>query len=279
MFKTAALSLILVLITGFAARAQQPPPPNRPSPETPAMKPVMIFELGDGLSQSRHTYSHLLKNQAVLQELDLSEEQKAKLKEAVRKEAEILTAYGKAQRERIDAASGKNQVDGAVVSPRASVQELNRLKSDMHQGTDKLFEESNARIAREVLNRRQVTRLKEIRIQAEGPGFFLRPEAQEVLALEPDQIDEIKRIITANRVAMKSVNLIPANLVKPEPGAEPTPQSKAYAEAVETTRGKVAKVRISTMKAIEQVLTKPQRGKYKSMVGEPFPFFKPKETK
>jgi hypothetical protein len=32
------------------------------------------------------------------------------------------------------------------------------------------------------------------------------------------------------------------------------------------------------MRSIEQVLTKPQRGKYKKLLGEPFSFEKPKET-
>jgi hypothetical protein len=278
------LVLLLTSSLGSVAQAQEPPPQKVALPASPAVKRIDNRELGDGLAPGRRGFLTLLKNPAIVEELELTEEQKAKLKDVEKKRQEFFASYTKEHQQKMIDAQERDKQRDLVDPPQTSREKIERINNSEAKSaglayTDTVFrlnDEADAAIARKILDRKQAKRLKEIQAQAEGPTYFDRPEIQESLALEPDQLAEIKRIVAAELLQFRAATVIPSDVSKPAEGREDSPQAKAYASVRETTRNNVMKVRVSTMKAIEQVLSKPQRGKYKKMVGEPFSFYKPK---
>jgi hypothetical protein len=287
MARLASICLILFTIASSIAEAQEPKTKIGPRPVPEGKQRLDNRELGDGLAPGRRSFLVLLKNPAILEELKLTDEQKIKLKEFSEKHQETLSAYFKDHnkrtleaRERFDPSElNKPGLSAEQRNQLINNNELMRLSRESNETVTRMENEADATVARKILNRRQTTRLREIQAQAEGPVYFERPEVRERLALEEDQIAEIRNISTEHNNEFRASMLIPSNRSKPEPGAEPTPESKGYAETLADTKQKVARLRVSTMKSIEKVLSNAQRKTYKNMVGEPFDFLKPKDPK
>jgi hypothetical protein len=255
-----------ILAYGLAAIAQEPLPagPGQ-SPPPKTTKQLDYRELEISLSPGQKTFSVLLKNPLVVDELELSDDQKARLIEAEKKQQEVFTDYFKQQQKEILEARNRGDVDEVMRLSRLNGETVTRMK-----------DEADVALARKVLNRHQTDRLKEIQAQAEGSYYFDRVEVREKLGLEPEQIQDLQRINTENLRSFKAAVQIPSTLIKPEPGGDTTLEAKTYAANVQATQTRVARVRVTTMKSIEQVLTKAQRGAYKKLVGKPFDFSKPK---
>jgi hypothetical protein len=269
MFRTLTFALFLAS-TAIVAEAQQPNPKATP-PRTKRMDPR---ELVEGIALGHRPFRLLLMNPLVAAEIRPTEEQKVKLKEVERKSDELTRAFSKNKRTEIDQYL---LTERQIKAGNPSVEQLNRLNLENAKGIVRLQDESDLAIAREVLDPPQALRLGEIQAQAEGPGYFERPEVQKHLALDEDQVEQIKQIMWVFKKQSNEVSIIPWELAKPRPGADPTPEVRAYEEAVAIARTNVAKVRESTMITLEKVLSTDQWDKYKKMVGKPFRFDQTKE--
>jgi hypothetical protein len=122
-------------------------------------------------------------------------------------------------------------------------------------------------------SRGQFARLEQIHYQILGPQAFSRPEVQQRLNLDPDQVQEIRMIIRQARTETRAAATIPPGVLTESFTREEflaAKESKAYKDGLKGAREAALKARLSAMRAIAKVLTKGQRAKYEKMVGEPF---------
>jgi hypothetical protein len=187
---------------------------------------------------------------------------------------------------------------------------------EMRQAMQALRSEADAVVVRE-LKREQRTRLEQIRLQADGPFVFERPDVLERLNLHAPQIELIEGILAEGRGEMEQTGgpvMLTAGArpgpgpgsgsgsgagvgagaglgPSPDPGpggAPPSPQdfkkkfsSKEFQDQIkaqfESRRKATQGVRDRMMQAINRVLTRGQRANYRKMLGEPFDL-KPLQT-
>jgi hypothetical protein len=175
---------------------------------------------------------------------------------------------------------------------------------EMKQAMQALHSEAGAAVMRE-LQRKQRTRLDQIKLQADGPLAFERPEVLERLNLEESQIELIQEILADGRgqmeqsggLMLRTAGAMPGPGFGPGPGkagdgagadagagpggAPPSPQdlkkkfsSKEFQDQLkaqfEKRRKETQSVRDRMMQAIAQVLSRGQRANYRKMLGEPF---------
>jgi hypothetical protein len=174
---------------------------------------------------------------------------------------------------------------------------------EMKQGMQALHSEADAAVIRE-LHRKQRTRLEQIKLQADGPLAFERPDVLERLNLQAPQIELIQAILAdghgqmeqSGGLMMRTAGAMPGPVFGPGPGAgggggagasagpggaPPAPQdlrkkvsSKEFQDQLkaqfEKRRKETQSVRDRMMQAIGQVLTRGQRTNYRTMLGEPF---------
>jgi hypothetical protein len=132
---------------------------------------------------------------------------------------------------------------------------------------------------KKILDRRQFTRLEQIRYQTEGPKAFERPEVQERLNVSPEQVELIMTIIAQGERELVSASLVPVEVAPDFRNLTPeqrraSMETAAYKGAVKKFQESGVKVRGETMRMISKALTKGQRERYEKMVGEPFDFRK-----
>ena len=212
---------------------------------------------------ARHSESLLLRNPEVEKELKITPEQKSQLA-AVNTERERW--FERATRE---FQQGKQKLADNGAGPD-QVQALARQQSELAQERREDFDAALVK----VLSAKQRERLAQIKLQAEGPMAFTRPEIQQRLNMDEEQVAMIGEIVAEGRAALSQEAALPPELRPARPlSAEEREQlhsSQAYKTAVGKTRTAAIEVRERTMQAIAKVLTKKQRDKYQSMRGEPF---------
>jgi hypothetical protein len=125
-----------------------------------------------------------------------------------------------------------------------------------------------------VLDRRQRTRLEQIKLQMEGPYAFTRPEFQERLNMDQGQIEAVTAIMLEGREEAIRVSALPRNMLNTYFGA-PSERTKltesdGYQSELDKARQAAVKARAATMQRIAKVFTKKQRENYQKMLGEPF---------
>ena len=172
---------------------------------------------------------------------------------------------------------------------------------EVKQAMQALHSEADAAVIQE-LQRKQRIRLEQIKLQADGPLGFERPDVIERLGLEDTQIEMIQAILAEGRGQMeqsggfmvRTAGAMPGPGFGPGPGAgdgagagagpggaPPSPQdlkkkfsSKEFQDQLkaqfEKRRKETQSVRDRMMQAIAQVLSRGQRANYRKMLGEPF---------
>jgi hypothetical protein len=156
------------------------------------------------------------------------------------------------------------------------VQAQNVLNQSVAESTRALQQSAEQSILR-VLDREQRRRLEEIKLQLEGPMAFTREDFQERLNLSPDQVETIVPIVASGRAEVnKLANLRNSSATDGDGNAlgvrvdAETKDPAKYKAWVEGRRQAAMTARSSTMQQINRILTKKQRAKYESFLGEPF---------
>ncbi|MBM4091169.1 MAG: hypothetical protein FJ276_17360 [Planctomycetes bacterium] len=162
----------------------------------------------------------LLQNEAVRKEIVLTEEQQSKLREM-------------AQAAREGAGGGMPNFQ------EMSDEERQKLREEM----TKRAEETQKKLA-EILDDKQMTRLKEINLQVMGARAFMLPEVSDALGITNEQREKIQ---TAQREAFQGLM----------GGGAPDPEQMAKAQE-------------QVKETIMNILSDEQKSTFKKMVGEPF---------
>ncbi|MCC2668661.1 MAG: periplasmic repressor CpxP [Armatimonadetes bacterium] len=115
----------------------------------------------------------------------------------------------------------------------------------------------------EVLDPKQMTRLKQLGIQREGTRALARPEVGDQLKLTPDQRTKISAAIEGEREAMGSIFPRPA---EGQPFQPPTEEQRAQIGQ------KMRDLRTATDAKVLGVLTEPQKKQFQTLQGAPFKF-------
>lgn len=110
----------------------------------------------------------------------------------------------------------------------------------------------NEKALKELLNKDQLKRVNEIRLQQQGGWALMTPEVQNELKLTPEQLKEIADIVQRMTKDM-------LDLLRPKPGTEPADVRKKTEQLYKETAEKLLKV-----------LTEEQQKQWKEMQGEPF---------
>jgi hypothetical protein len=260
MFKTTALVLTLIAVTSASVAPQQPDGAGSAGP--PQQVPLLRLS-GDHLGEAPALYRKfdLIRRPAIQKELNYTKDQMNKFEKEQRL-LEELTDLLRRKREQ-----GKQM-------PRGS-QEWAALAEEAQAVQLLWFDRQDAAL-RKVLDRRQMARLDQIQLQAQGQMAFLRADIQEKLNMDPDQIEIIRQLVEGGEERMKTASLVPREMLLGAGGASAAlkSQDKEVKSVVENSRQKVINARNSTMQAIAKTLTKRQRAKYLEMLGEPFDFTK-----
>jgi hypothetical protein len=262
---------------------------------------VQVKMEGKGLGTGSGPVSRitLVTQPSVQKELKLTDAQKQK----IAKIDEQLKA--KAEEARNLMAPKPNQGGGgpAFLDPETARAGMEAMK----QGMQALHDEADAAVMRE-LQSKQRTRLEQIRLQADGPLAFERPEVLERLNLDTGQVEQIQAILAdghgqmeqSGGLMLRAAGAMPGPGPGPGPGfgpgagggggsgagagpggAPPSPQdlkkrfsSKEFQDQIkaqfEKRRKETQGVRDRMMQAIGKLLTRGQRASYNKMLGEPF---------
>lgn len=260
MFRSIILGSILSAALCMTASAQT-------SPGQPAAQPSWQLRaaLGLGLGGQAVDTFVLVRYPAVQEELKLTNAQKKRVEgvaiEYGRKGRSSLAAF----RERARDVAPEEVRRARQEALQAWAENLTTLKAETEKALSKALEPH------------QRTRLLQIRLQAEGPLAFNRPEMLDRLNLDPDQVASIQEIVAGGRSQMIAASLVPAP--PPTPAARPPAtgettgkpeESKEFREVVKSRRTAAIDARGGAMQAIAKLLTKGQRANYLKMTGEPF---------
>jgi hypothetical protein len=214
-------------------------------------------------------YQLLFRYPAVQEELELSPDQKAKLK-AIQDE---LDREAKARREM---AQKRADQEETVEAKQALFQEL-RVASVLRP-----VEAEPAML--KVLDRGQRARLDQIQLQSWGAWAFLVPEVRNRLNMAPDQIERIRAIVEQGKsfipvIHQKTQDAV-TKVISEGKTADPaaaegnrkvsSKDQKAFASARATGREEMVQAHLSINRMVASVLTKKQRENYRKMLGKPF---------
>ena len=258
------LGSLLSVVLCITASAQTPPgqPVTQPAGQVQA-------DLGLGLNGVAVDTFLLVRDKAVQEELKLTDAQKKRIEDAAidfRRKAESSRATLLERARNVAPEEARQARQEAL---QAWAENLTTFKAGAEKSLSR------------VLEPRQRTRLLQIRLQAEGPLAFNRPEVLDRLNLDPDQLASIQEIVTGGRSQMIAASLVPA----PAPAPPPTPaatssatggtkgnpeESKEFREVVKSRRTAAIDAHGGAMRAIFKLLTKGQRATYLKMTGEPF---------
>jgi hypothetical protein len=257
MLRASVFATVLVSAATTAALAQ---PQNRPQGYNLYSTNILSEA---GMKPSTHSLHNVLKLAQVQNDLKLNAAQKARLKEV---EEKYERARGQT-RERYD------EKRKSAMTNR-DVQGLVAVNEDMKKKLTDHAQELDATLLK-ILDRDQGVRLNQIRYQAEGPEAFMRPEVQERLNLAPEQVEEIRAVVSEGKKGLRTAATLPPEVLDQNQGPEErlkSMKSKGFKKAVDDAQSSILKVRSSTMKAVAEVMTKGQRDRYRKMIGEPFDF-------
>lgn len=251
MFQASSLTPVL-LFSSMLMTAQPDGPPPPPAPPRPRL-PLDI-----GLDVEPRRTLVFLGIPAVQRELSLAPNSLARAREVSREMRQFLesAALDYVARRRDLVLQGADGV---------KVKDLDRERLAVLE----VLQQQSESAIRGILDPRQRTRLEQIELQAIGPGVFVAPNFKEVRArlnLDAGQAEAIGAL--ANRCSDELIRVTTPPPKYDDPGFT-LDQRRAHGDSM---RSEAAKVRESTMKAIDRVLTGEQRAAYQAMLGEPFDF-------
>jgi hypothetical protein len=250
-----AIFLTLIVLTAVSSTAAaQAKKANAAKGKRPEASPTSLL--------TRVSPMRLLNWPSVRTEVELTPAQEARLKECDEK----MTRSAQDLRKRLE-----------EIAKQVDPQELAALRQEAAAERDKRERELDTVLLKS-LDRTQCIRLEQIGIQKEGFSFFLRPEIQTRLNMDPGQVEAIRQL---NSEALQARQLIREN--QPQPKAlPPLPGQREnairldpkYVKEWQAAREKNFKeqdnVRASSVRQILKVLRKKQLQAYQTMCGEPF---------
>jgi hypothetical protein len=267
MLRVGASSSLFVLIACLGASAQQDPPQPKPQPaQTRGLSLLQIRNgLGDGVQSDTYSLTVLIYNPAIQMALNLTDEQKSKVKDTQTRFEQSRDRDVKEYREK----HRKAAVEG-------NQEEVGRLEKERSSLAIRLVMEADDTLIRDVLDSGQGIRLQQLRLQAEGPNAFKRPAVRVELGLTLEQITKIDRIIFDNVRQMRLLSTLAPDIVWPKPGTDAnSPEAKAFDLAARAARYQVYNARKTAMGLIESILTDLQNAAFLAMIGDPFEFLEP----
>ncbi|MFO0908074.1 MAG: hypothetical protein U0794_06905 [Isosphaeraceae bacterium] len=225
----------------------------------PRISAINEGSLGVGLMWGLCPEHLLLEYEAVRKELKIEPEQIKAIKSIDEKRDQDLEVIEKQSLDAIKAARAEGNND-AVAELAQRWREAQRARID---------EATSA--AGKKMTKTQRTRLREIQLQAEGPVAFRRPEIQERLNMDQDQVALVLQIVDQGRAEMNASFRSHAEsiMIDPRDRAKAT-ASKEYQAALAKSREAAVKSRQETMQKIGKVLTRKQRQTFDRLLGEPF---------
>ncbi|MFO0908073.1 MAG: Spy/CpxP family protein refolding chaperone [Isosphaeraceae bacterium] len=244
---------IAVISTSFSVTLPvQDAPPQPPGT-------VMPQGLGIGQMYSLTPDAVLLENAAVRSELKMTPEQVKALKTIEEEQYRNLEKFRTELIARMKEAQEAGDANQLSALSKQGIELRDSLVARTEEAT------------RKSLTKSQLTRLREIQLQAEGPLALTRPEIQERLNLDEDQVGLIRGIIDEGRNSFREAVSSPMRELRNKPGnPRSATGSKEYQEAAAKGRENATKSRQETMQKIGKVLTRKQRQTFDRLLGEPF---------
>ena len=263
-------TIILAVVLGILARptrAQGPPPPGGGGGDfritaTPGSGPGAVsMRVGDGRSGALGT---LVREPAVQEDLKLKDKQKTKLNEALgqldQKRQDVSMKAFRAMRE--NAAPG-------VPGDMPNRDELIAAQAE--------FDTNSEQAIAQVLEPKQMTRLRQIALQQEGLMAVTRDEIAEKINLSDPQREAIREIIQEMRAAqgelLRSLSGgtgIMVASVKADPAGGPPRPDPATMDRLKKMHEGREKIQKTDLQRINKLLTKKQGAAFTKLMGEPF---------
>lgn len=260
------LTALLAFAFGSAIVAQQPGPAVLLSSAELGSRSY----LGMGYRWSYFPKGVILDRPGVQAEIKLTEKQKSQIR-AVEQELERKMAEAtQDSRAKLEEYKKTKEQRGE----QYDLEELGLLARAVDDGRLPLIRQREPLILN-VLDRRQLARLQEIQMQLEGPLALSRPEIQEKLNMDPEQIQLISEILGRGKEEFLRVSEISPELASAfrmrlaRKDARTTVESKEFKESVDKARTAVLDARRATMREIGKLLTKKQRTNFDKILGEP----------
>jgi Spy/CpxP family protein refolding chaperone len=255
---------------GVAARAQVPPPDGPVPPMVARGRLGYGFETFAGPTPRYPLLTGKKFSGPIHAELKLTKAQSARIEEIDqdlhRKQGLVMDDFRKV-------------LPKLDHPPTIEDYEATRPLRDQMMETTRGLQAEAERAVETVLEPRQRTRLSQIQLQADGYAAFARPDLQERLNMDPDQVALVQAIVSQGRSQMWDLAAIPLS-PRPEAGLsraeayQKAASSKEFQGELEKRRAAVVKVRAAILEQIFKLLTKNQRATYRKLLGEPFDFMK-----
>ncbi len=225
------------------------------------------FGLGVGVDPIKYTKAELLKIAGIQEELGLSDQKLSKLKEAQaeckQEEARIYQRY-QDETARLKQAGDR---EAELAYRRATLAHAGKLTREFERPLLK------------VLDPKQLKRLEQIQIRADGYGAFSIPEVTDRLGLSTDQEAAIAGCLKAGRTqallaarSYREASTAAAEL--PADGQPARLNSADFLATATKAQAAVVEARSGTLREIRKVLTNAQQATFRNMVGPPFDFNK-----
>jgi hypothetical protein len=268
MYRAILLASLLCasLALGLLAQTQENPALEEFKARQRALIARQRTYLGSGVQLGPSSEVGLLRSPAVQEELHLTSSQKARIKELL----DTRTRSIDQQNELLQSSKARDNSGGINADPEKVAEKIAKAEASFFS----VMSVTGPALLK-TLERGQRGRLDEIRLQAEGPFAFTRPEIVERLNIDPERAEAIKAIIADGREEQIRVSALPtamerAYFSRSDPAHLTQPSTKAFQSELEKARQAALKVRGKTMQMIGRLLTKNQRAKYQKILGEPF---------
>jgi hypothetical protein len=258
MFRMAiAFSMVVTSTIGIASASAQD------QPEGASLLQTGILGMGAGAGAAMK--GQMLNSPAILRELKVTEAQIARLKRAEAEADLISRRIGEERRRlrrRYTAEGNEEGLAGLEHGEWKFVLSLSR---------------ADEQPLLKVLDGRQLARLQQLQLQADGPWALMRPEVQDRLRMSPEQVELAKGIFRQGREAIAKSATLPGDSKRPYPGMPAGKRaellkSKEFGNQVDDVRKQIVKARNATMREIGEILNKNQRVTFEKMLGDPFEF-------
>jgi hypothetical protein len=258
MFRMAiAFSMVVTSTIGMASANAQD------QPEGASLLQTGILGMGAGAGPVMK--GQMLKSPAVLRELKVTEAQIGRLKRAEVEADQISRRIGEERRRlrrRYTAEGNEEGLAGLEQGQWKFVLSLSR---------------ADEQPLLKVLDGRQLARLQQLQLQADGPWALMRPEVQDRLRMSPEQVELANGIFKQGREAIAKSATLAADSKRLYPGMPAGKRadllkSKEFGNQVGDVRKRIVKARNATMREIGEILNKNQRATFEKMLGDPFEF-------
>jgi Spy/CpxP family protein refolding chaperone len=190
----------------------------------------------------------LILSPGVQEELKLTKEQKAKVREV----HEAVTR-------------GQAEATRGAINPEAPLDVQALMTMIANQQSEK-----EAAFAR-ILTPRQRARLAQIAVQLEGPEALVKPEVATQLKLGPDQVEMIQAIIAEMGEREAQLTAAQAERARALQGDGQLQPDRKEVEAQKDQMAQATeRIQAEAVRQINRVLTRRQQLAYKKLLGEPF---------